>query len=642
MQRTQTATTKARQQWQLGQIHADKGAWPKAKAAFAAATRLAPDDGLYALNLARAHMRMGDLEAAGDEAERAFRLDAKNAIACALWARCLGEQRRHAEAAVALRMLHAGVQRDRDYHEALGRALQFSGQTQDAIAAYFDALALQLDASPIHYQLGVCFNELGMKEEATECFKTCLALGIGKHEIGVRGLLGHFEREVCRWDLAAPQLEALLEALHALPPGAGMPTTPFAHVVLFDDPADQLVAARNSARYLAQDRIALPFLGARTEAERAGRIRVGYVSSDFHQHATSILMAEMLETHDRSRFEVFLYSHGKPDGSEMRTRIENASEHFVDALMLRDDELAARIREDRIDLLIDLKGHTRDNRLGMFAFRPGRVQASFLGFPGTCGADYIDYLIGDEVVTPIEHAPHFSEKIALLPGCYQPNDRQRALPPVASRADLGLPDSAVVLCGFNQPFKISAEVFDVWCSVLQREPGTVLWLLEWNTQMRRNIDREARKRGIEEGRIVWAPKMAPARHMARLQAADLFIDTWPCNAHTTASDALWAGVPVVTFIGETFASRVAASLNKAVGLDELVFTSGPAYEEGIVRLVGDAPMRAALRSRLDAERASSPLFDSRRFTGEIEALYERIVARSDAGLAPEHLAVVDK
>jgi predicted O-linked N-acetylglucosamine transferase (SPINDLY family) len=485
--------------------------------------------------------------------------------------------------------------------------------------------------------MGTCFNDLGMKEEAAECFKTALALGIGQHECGVRGLLSYFEREVCRWRAADEDLAGLLKALHALPPDAAAPTTPFAHVTLFDSPEDQLIAARSCARSLARGVQPLPALPARTPAERQRRLRIGYVSADFHQHATCILMAEMLEHHDRERFEVTLYSHGKSDGSKMRERIEKAGEHFVNVHGRPEREIVQRIRDDGIDLLIDLKGHTKDNRLGIFAWRPARVQASFLGFPGSAGADYIDYIVGDPVVTPLAHEAFYSEKIAQMPRCYQPNDRQRARPAMPTRAEAGLPEEGLVLCGFNQPFKISREVFDTWCRLLHRLPGSVLWLLEWNGQVRKNIEVEAANRGIDPARIVWAPRRHPALHMARLQQADIFMDTWPCNAHTTASDALWAGVPVVTFLGRTFASRVAGSLNHAVGLDALVCADRTEYEERIVQLAQDPAERQRIRDLLVAGRDTLPLFDSERFTRDIEALYLRMMERHDNGLPPAHL-----
>jgi predicted O-linked N-acetylglucosamine transferase (SPINDLY family) len=631
------AAQRARRQWQVGQSHAGKGQWAQAEKAFADAARLSPRDAVYALNLARALLKQDNVLKAGLEAERAFRLDPHNALSCALWAHCLKEQGRHADVVQALGLLPADVARGHDYHETLGRALQYSGRPKEAIAAYFEALSLKIDLAHVHYQMGVCFNEIGMKEEAAECFKTALALGIGHHELGVRGLLSYFEREVCRWNAAQADLDALLAALHALPPDTGAPTTPFAHVTLLDSPEDQLLAARAASRLLAQTAKPMPALPPRSAAERQGRLRIGYLSADFHQHATCILMAEMLEHHDRERFEVTLYSHGKSDNTAMRHRIERASEHFVDVCGLKDQAVAERIRADHIDLLIDLKGYTKDNRLAIFAWRPARVQTAFLGFPGTTGADFVDYIVGDQTVTPLAHAEHFSEKIAQMPVCYQPNDRQRARPQATPRSLCGLPEDAVVLCGFNQPFKISAEVFDVWARVLHRVPNAVLWLLEWNNQVSKNIAAEAARRGIDPARIIWAPRIEPAAHMARLQQADVFMDTWPCNAHTTASDSLWAGVPVVTFIGRTFASRVAASLNQAAGLDALVCDDVQDYEERIVALAMDKPGRDALRARLLAGRDDCRLFDSQRFTRDIEALYQRMVMRHDEGLPPAHL-----
>ena len=265
---------------------------------------------------------------------------------------------------------------------------------------------------------------------------------------------------------------------------------------------------------------------------------------------------------------------------------------------------------------------------------------SWLGFPGSTGAPYIDYLIGDPVVTPFEHAAYYSETLAQMPVCYQPNDRQRALPPPPSRAEAGLPDDALVLAGFNQPYKISAEVFDIWCVLLDALPQAVLWLLEWNTQSRENLEREAARRGVAPGRIVWAPRKRPAEHMARMQLADLFLDTWPCNAHTTASDALWAGVPVVTFTGHTFASRVAASLLHAVGLPELACDDIEHYARTVVELAHDPERRAHMQAVLVDARTRSPLFDSLRFARDFEALALRMMQRHVEGLPPAALAAV--
>jgi len=628
---------RARAAWQAGQAHARRGAWTEAVRCFENAARQAPNDAALALNLARALLAQRRLDEAAQEAARAFRLDPRNEVACAFTAHCLMEGKRFRDAARCLLSLPADIERGFDYWSTLGRAHQLGREPKEAVNAYMQALALRITDANTHYQLGHCLNDLSMKAEAAQCFETALSMGVGQHALGVRALLSYFAREACHWAGAERGLAELERTLHELPDDAVVATAPFAHVTLQDDPADQLKAARMLARHLAAQ--ARPFAPRRSDWRPDGgrRLRVGYLSSDFHEHATCILMAEMLEHHDRERFEVSLYSHGRDDQSAMRRRIEAACEHFVDLRGQSDGDIARRIRDDGCDLLIDLKGYTRDHRVGVLAWRPAPVTATFLGFPGSTGADYVDYLIGDPVVTPLDHAPFYSEQLAQMPVCYQPNDRQRALPAPPSRAAAGLPEDALVLAGFNQPYKISAQVFDVWCVLLDALPQAVLWLLEWNEQSRENLEREARARGIEPGRIVWAPRQRPADHMARMRLADLFLDTWPCNAHTTASDALWAGVPVVTWAGRTFASRVAASLNHAVGLGALACDDIEHYARTVVELAHDPERRAQLRAHLVDARQHSPLFDSLRFTRDFEALLLRMMRRHADGLAPAPL-----
>ncbi len=628
---------RARAAWQAGQVQAKREAWTEAVRCFESAVRHAPDDAVYALNLARALLAQRRVDEAAQEAARGYNLDPHSAVACALTAHCLMEGKRFRDAARCLNSLPSDVERGEDYHFTLGRALQLGGQPREAAAAYMNALAVNITQANTHYQLGLCLNELSMKEEASQCFQTALSMGVGEHELGVRALLSYFEREACNWAAADQGLAQLQAALDALPANAAVATAPFAHVTLLDDPADQLKAARSLARCLAAHARAFAPRRSDWRPDGARRLRLAYLSADFHQHATCILIAEMLEHHDRARFEVTLYSHGKPDGSAMRRRIEQACEHFVDVRAQSDGDIAARIHADGIDLLVDLKGYTRSHRVGVFAWRPAPVTATFLGFPGSTGADYIDYLVGDPVVTPLEHAPFYSERLAQMPVCYQPNDRQRALPAPPTRAQAGLPDDALVLAGFNQPYKISAEVFDLWCVLLDALPQAVLWLLEWNPQSRENLEREAQRRGVAPGRIVWAPRRQPADHMARMQLADLFLDTWPCNAHTTASDALWAGVPVVTFAGRTFASRVAASLVHAVGLPELACRDREHYARTVVELAHDPERLAQMRATLIDSRARSPLFDSLRFTRDFEALLLRMMQRHVDALDPAPL-----
>lgn len=629
----------AQRLWTLGQNHARAERWEAALDAHRAATRLAPGDAVYALNHARALRARGQLEGAGNEALRAFQLDPALSPALTFALDCLVRHNRSYDAVALLDSLSPEARKDPEFHALRASALQRQGRPTDAVAAFFDALAQRPQEAQLHHNLGLCFSDLQLDEEAAHCFNTALLLGVGDYEIGTRGLACFAERVACCWDETAPHLAALHDAALALPEDACLHTAPFAHAVLATDRTEQLKAARACARFLAIGVQALPFSASRPADWQPGAraLRVGYVSADFHGHATAILLTELLERHDREHFEITLYSHGPNDGGPMRQRIEAACSRFVEIGGLSDRDAAKRIRSDGIDLLVDLKGHTKDNRLGLFAFRPAPVQASYLGFPGTSGADYIDYVIGDPVVTPIEHSADYSEHIAQMPRCYQPNDRQRALPPPPSRAAQGLPDDALVLCGFNQPYKISPEVLDSWCRLLKSLPNAVLWLLDWAPKALPRLRVEAARRGIDAARIIGAPRTEPDAHIARLRLADLFIDTWPCTAHTTASDALWAGVPVVTQIGETFAARVAASLLQAVGTPELICTDTAGYEATVLALARDPQRRAALRAHLATARDTAPLFDSERSTRDIEALYLRMALRHAQGLAPDHL-----
>jgi predicted O-linked N-acetylglucosamine transferase (SPINDLY family) len=457
---------------------------------------------------------------------------------------------------------------------------------------------------------------------------------MGEGTLATQGMLTFVERELCRWEHAEEDLAALRRTAATLPADAALWATVFTHVTLIDDGVEQLRVARSCVRCNTRKIAAFEPVAPRPLPKR---LRVGFVSADFHHHATAMLMAEVFEKLDRERFEISLYSYGQDDGTPMRRRLIRAADHFIEAALMTDLEIAQHVRAADVELLIDLKGHTGDARLNILAYRAAPVQASFLGFPGTTGSDRIDYFIGDEIVSPLANAAHFSEKLALMPRCYQPNDRQRPLPAPMTRAEAGLPEDALVLCGFNQPFKLSPEVFDVWCRLLQQLPGAVLWLLQWNETSPALLRAQAQARGIAPERLVFAPKVDIASHLSRFALADLFIDSWPCNGHTTASDALWAGVPVVTFSGQTFASRVAASLLHAVGLPELVCTTLADYERLVRELAADAPRRAALRTHLVAARDSAPLFDSDGYTRDFGALLWTMAERWSQGLAPAHL-----
>ncbi len=314
-------------------------------------------------------------------------------------------------------------------------------------------------------------------------------------------------------------------------------------------------------------------------SSRKHRITIGYFSADFHDHATARLMAELFERHDHDRFRVVAFSLGPNSKSEMRERIKPHFEAFHDVRLMSDSEIVGLARQEEIDIAVDLKGFTKDSRVNIFASRLAPVQVNYLGYPGTMAADFIDYIIADPTLIPLEYQEHYSEKVVYLPHSYQPNDRKREIAQKNfTRAELGLPNDGFVYCCFNSNWKITPDVFDLWMDILKKTPTSVLWLLEDNKHAAENLRQEAQVRGVEPDRLIFAERMPMAQHLARHKCADLFLDTLPCNAHTTASDALWAGLPVLTRMGESFASRVAASLLNAIGLPELITNSAIEYE----------------------------------------------------------------
>jgi predicted O-linked N-acetylglucosamine transferase (SPINDLY family) len=629
---------RAQHHWQTGLAQAKQQQWGRALQEFDQAARLAPRQALYHVNRARALKALGRLDDAVAAAREALAIDPASPLACRMAAECLTLLHRHAEAVACFAALPADAARDHDFHASHGNTLFLAGRQREAIDAFFQALALKIDSALVHYRMGLCFMDLLMKEEAGECFRTAVALDDGGIRAMALALLVHESRQACRWEHLDADTQALRDAIATGREADGQLLSPFALLAIDCTPAEQRRIGELRSRALAHGVRPLP---ARTLVREAGRpLRVGYLTSDIFQHATAVLMAELLERRDPARTEVFMYSHSRDDGSMLRARVIAACDHFVEVSHLTQRAIAERIRTDGVDVLIDLKGHTRDSRYEVLAFRPAPVQATWLGYPATTGADFIDYVIGDPVVTPLAHAGHFSERIAQLPWSYQPNDRHRVLPPRPARASVGLRDDAIVWCCFNQAYKISPAMLDLWASALQRVPNAVLWMLAWNPQAERNLLAELAKRGVAAGRVVFGDKRTLEGHLARLRCADLFLDTWPCNAHTTASEALWAGVPVVTVPGPTFASRVAASLLRACRLDELVCASPDGYVDTVVALSRDLPRLRAMQQRLVEERMNFPLFDSDRYARDFDDLLERMADRAARGLPPEPLPAV--
>jgi predicted O-linked N-acetylglucosamine transferase (SPINDLY family) len=359
------------------------------------------------------------------------------------------------------------------------------------------------------------------------------------------------------------------------------------------------------------------------------------LSGEFRQHATSILITELFELHDRDKFELFAYDNGYDDGSEIRGRINKIFSRIADITSMSDEQAVARIQADEIDILVNLNGFFGRARMGVFRDRPAPLQVNYLGFPGTLGANYMDYIIADQYVIPHEHEQFYVEKVVLLPDCYQVNDSKRRIGETAvTRSTAMLSDDEFVLCCFNNSYKITQEMFDLWMRLLKKIDKSRLWLMEDNVDATRALQREANDRGVSPDRLVFAPRVELAEHLARHQLADLFLDTFPYNAHTTASDALWAGLPLLTCIGSTFPGRVAASLLHAVGMPELITESLEEYEQLALRLAQETPLLQSFKRRLLENRDRCSLFDTKRFARHIEAAYLTMWERHQRGEAP--------
>lgn len=514
----------------------------------------------------------------------------------------------------------------------LGNVLQSQEAFEEAVSAYASAIALRPTLAEAHANKGAALESLGRLADAIESYRR--AAELDPNLLPVRVWLHHKRRSICDWTgISADETE-----LRALMATKTMAVHPFPVLSMATSAAEQLRAARLFAAGFPAGEP--EFVHARDDASLSRRLRVGYLSADFCRHATALLMAELFERHDRSKFEITAYSHGPDDHSEIATRLRAAFDHFVDLRAMSDDAAAARIHADGIDILVELKGYTSGARTGIAARRPAPVQVSFIGFPATMGADFIDYVIADPFVLPMDQQSVVSEKIVHLPHCYQPNDTRRLISEVTpTRAECGLPEQGFVFCSFNNTYKITPAFFDIWMRLLLAAPGSVLWLLDANELVKANLAEEAVKRGVDSSRLVFAPRQASPEHLARHRLADLFLDTLPYNAHTTASDALWAGLPVLTCAGDTFAGRVAGSLLHAVGLPELVTFSLADYESLALRLAREPQLLQSLRHRLVGGRLNARLFDIALYARHYEAALIQMWRIFASGREPQAFAV---
>lgn len=570
--------------------------WERALSCFERVLRDCPPSGDLFYNLGIARHRLGYLGASRRAFLAALAYDESNVLA-RVGLGCLDfEEGDHHQAEQTFRTALATQPRSTQALSNLVQVLLSQGKLEAALAMADEALAVDINLSAVATQR--------------------------------RYLLG----QMCQW--SEPSADTVLfEA------GADHPASPFPFLAFEDSPERQQVRSQQWAlkKYPAGRGITRVRGGA---ARGGSRYRVGYFSSDIHDHATLHLLQGVWREHDRERFEVHLFSYGRPRQSEMRDSAIGAVEHFHDVHGLADGEIVALAVGHGLELAIDLKGYTTETRSGLFAHGLAPVQASYLGYPGTMGADFIDYLIADHVVIPPSERCWYSEKIVYLPGSYQANDDRRVIASNAgTRADWGLPEQGFVFCCFNNTYKITPDEFGIWMDLLAAVDGSVLWLLGTNRWAQENLHREAQARGIAPGRLVFAPPVANAEHLARHCHADLFLDTFSYNAHTTASDALWAGLPVVTLAGRQFAARVGASLLHACGLAELVTATREDYAALALALARDPQKLAELRARLDHSTAMPALFDTPRFTRNLENAFATMIERSRAGIAVDHIVL---
>jgi protein O-GlcNAc transferase len=608
--------------YNLGNVLEEKGQFDEASACYRRALELQPDHAAAHNNLGNALKKQGNLAGAIDCYRQALKRTPDDPEVHNNLGNTLQEQGKLDEAADCLRR---AVQLKPNYAEAhnnLGNALKEQGNVDEAVACYRRTLEFTPDNAEANYNLGNALKELGKLDEAVACYRR--ALELKPSHAAALGSLVHWLQHQCCWEGLEVLSRRLIEIVDTENGGTASPVSPFVFLAL-----PELTTAEQQLRCARQWVERKLKAGGQPGRKRtwtrpacASKITVGYLSADFHAHATAWLIAEMIEQHDRDRFAVLGYSYGPDDGSPTRRRMVNAFDRFVDVKNASFEEAARRILADEVDILVDLKGFTKNARTEILALRPAPIQVSYLGYPGTMGADFIDYVLVDDFVVPAEQQPYFAEKLVHLPGSYQVNDSRREVSlHTPTRAECGLPKDGFVFCAFNNSYKITAPMFGVWMDLLKAIPGSVLWLLEWNRFVADNLRREAVNWGVAAERLVFAPLKPMPEHLARHGLADLFLDTLPCNAHTTASDALWVGCPVLTLPGQTFASRVAGSLLRAIGLPELITTSLDDYRALTLRLAQDADLLAQLRTRLEANRKTSPLFDGRQFARNIEKAF---------------------
>ncbi len=632
----------ARAQNNLGQALHKRNETDRAAACFAESIRIAPHYAIAHNNLGAVVQTQGQLEFAEKCFREAIRLVPNYPEAHFNLGSLLSSQ---GDMPRAAQFFREAIRLRPDYpraHHGLGRVLESLCEFPAALECYHAAVKLKPDFAEAYQSLGSLLLLKPDWERAREAFEKVLELQPDNNEAFARLC---FTRQIlCDWRTAEADIVRLwADADRAINAHQPTPVLPFSSLTL-PWTAEQQLAVASSHSDAARDQASREPPRAEIQIKsvaRDERLRIGYLSGEFRDHAVSHLIQSVFGCHDRQRFEVFAYSFGADDGSSYRKKIMTDCDHFRDLRSASLAECDRTLGEDQLHLLVDLQGHIGYPRLSLLARRLAPIQAHYMGFPGPIGADFIDYVIGDPIVTPAEMQHAYREKLVILPHCYIPTDNCQTVAAMAgSRADHGLPERAPVFCAFNNTYKIEPTRFTVWMRILKQVPGSVLWLSPMAPSIDHNLRREAESRGVDGDRLILARRMAgKAEHLARHQLADLYLDTLHYNGHTTAVDALWAGLPVLTCPGGTFASRVASSLLTNVGLTELIASDEADYERKAVRLVTAPHELEQLRMKLAANRTTWPLFDTARLTRNLESAYRAMWDAHVAGKCPEMIFV---
>jgi predicted O-linked N-acetylglucosamine transferase (SPINDLY family) len=614
----------------MGTTLQEQGKLEEAMEAYNKALVIKPDYAEAYNNMGNALQDQGKLEEAMEAYNKAIALKPDYAEAYNNMGNAFKKQGKLEE---AIEVYNKALALKSDYAEAynnMGNAFKKQGKLEEAIEVYNKAIALKPDYANAFYNMAMALQEQGKLEEAIEACNKALVIK-PDHEAARTHKL-HQQAHICNW-------ESIAEDVHLIP---GLGTSekdvpPFSLLPLEDAPERHLARSKVYAKVNCPQK---PLPLKVRPSKRPKRIRIGYFSTDFKEHPVAYLIAKVLEQHNRDQFEVFGYSIYGSSSCAMRQRLEKSFDSFVDVQSMSDRDIALLARRDNIDIAVDLNGYTTNARTGIFAYRAAPIQINYLGYPGTMGSNFMDYIVSDRFLIPVKNQKYFSEKQLYLPNTYLPTDDTLSISSQpTSRSDLGLPESSIVFCAINNTYKINQHVFDIWMRLLERVSGSVLWLFETNKFVKANLRKEANKRGVKSDRLVFAKKVNHKKYLSQFQQVDIFLDTFTYNAGATASNALWAGLPVVTKIGQNYTARMAGSMLNAVGLPELITETEKDYEALILELATNPKKLSEVKEKLANNRLTQPLFNTELYTKHLENGYQQAYQNYFDGNLPQTIIV---